>query len=278
MVAQPTGLDDGYFHSGSMIRRIHGERAVAISGARALLMQAAHPLAVFGLLSHSSALEEPYDRLARTAETMNTISFGSRRDADRITKRIRAMHRRVSGRLPSAVGRYPAGTPYRADDPELLLWVLFTLVDSAVVVYGHYVRPLSRQEQAAFWEDYKVVGRLFGLRAKDMPATIDDLNAYRRRMLDGDELLITPWARERARQIVLSPPVPRLARPALETANFVTIALLPDEIRRQYGFSPLPPPLLRKVLVAGGAQYFRRAVLPFLPSRLRLVPGARTAA
>jgi uncharacterized protein (DUF2236 family) len=278
MVAQPASLDDGYFHSGSMIRRIHGERAVAISGARALLMQAAHPLAVFGLLSHSSALEEPYDRLARTAETMNAISFGSRRDADRITKRIRAMHRRVSGRLPSAVGRYSAGTPYRADDPELLLWVLFTLVDSAIVVYGHYVRPLSRREQADFWEDYKVVGRLFGLRARDMPATLDDLDAYRRRMLDGDELLVTPWARERARQIVLSPPVPRLARPALETANFVTIALLPDQIRRQYSFSRLPPPLVRKALVAGGAQYFRRAVLPFLPSRLRLVPGARTAA
>jgi uncharacterized protein (DUF2236 family) len=278
MVAQPVGPEEGYFHAASMIRRIHGERAVAISGARALLMQAAHPLAVFGLLSHSSALEEPYDRLGRTAETMNTISFGSRRDADRVTKRIRAMHRRVSGRLPSAVGRYPAGTPYRADDPELLLWVLFTLVDSAIVVYGHYVRPLSRREQADFWADYKVVGRLFGLRARDMPATLEDLDAYRRRMLDGDELLVTPWARERARQIVLSPPVPRLARPALETANFVTIALLPDQIRSQYGFSPLPPPLLRKALVAGGAQYFRRAVLPFLPNRLRLVPGARTAA
>jgi uncharacterized protein (DUF2236 family) len=278
MAAQPSAAEEGYFHAASMIRRIHGERAVAISGARALLMQAAHPLAVFGLLSHSSALEEPYDRLARTAETMNTISFGTRRDADKVTRRIRAMHRRVNGRLPSAVGRYPAGTPYRADDPELLLWVLFTLVDSAIVVYGHYVRPLSQREQADFWADYKVVGRLFGLRARDMPATLEDLDAYRRRMLDGDELLVTPWARERARQIVLSPPVPRLARPALETANFVTIALLPDQIRRQYGFSPLPPPLLRKALVAGGAHYFRRAVLPFLPSRLRLVPGARTAA
>jgi uncharacterized protein (DUF2236 family) len=278
MPARQSDPEEGYFHAASMIRRIHGERAVAISGARALLMQAAHPLAVFGLLSHSSALEEPYDRLARTAETMNTISFGSRREADRITKRIRAMHRRVSGRLPSAVGRYPAGTPYRADDPELLLWVLFTLVDSAIVLYSHYVRPLSRREQADFWEDYKLVGRLFGLRAKDMPDTLEDLDAYRRRMLDGDELLVTDWARARARQIVLSPPVPRLARPALETANFVTIALLPEQIRRQYGFSPLPPPLLRKALVAGGARYFRRAVLPFIPRRLRLVPGARTAA
>jgi hypothetical protein len=55
--------------------------------------------------------------------------------------------------------------------------------------------------------------------------------------------------------------------------NFVTIALLPDAIRRQYGFSPVPPVLVRKALVAGGAEYVKRAVLPLLPPRLRLVPG-----
>ncbi len=275
MPAAAATTDVGYFNTGSMIRRIHGERAVAISGARALLMQAAHPLAVFGLLSHSSALEEPYDRLGRTAQVMNTIVFGTRAEADRVGKRIRAMHRRVSGRLPAAIGPYPAGTPYRADDPDLLLWVLYTLVDSAAVIYSRYVRPLSVEQRAAFWEDYKVVGKLFGLRQGEMPATLADLDAYGRRMLEGDELLVTDWARERARQIVLSPPVPALARPALETANFVTIALLPDAIREQYRFSALPPPALRRALVAGGARYFRRAVLPFLPGRIRLTPGAR---
>jgi uncharacterized protein (DUF2236 family) len=268
---------NSYFEDGSMIRRVHRERAVVLSGPRALLMQAAHPLAVFGLLAHSSALDEPYERLARTAQVMDTIIFGSREDAERITRRVRAMHRRVSGTLPEPVGCYAAGTTYRADDPRLLLWVLFTLVDSALVVYGHYVGSLSRTEEAAFWEDYRVVGRLFGLRDADMPTTLEDLDAYRARMLDGDELLVTDWARRRARQIVLDPPVPLLARPLLETVNFVTIALLPDQIRRQYRFSPLPPALLRKALVAGGADYVKRAVLPFLPSRLRLVPSARTA-
>jgi len=260
-----------------MLRRVHRERVVALSGPRALLMQAAHPLAVFGLLAHSSALDEPYERLARTAETMNTIAFGSREEADRITRRVRAMHRRVRGHLPERVGRYPAGTPYRADDPELLLWVLFTLVDSALVVYSRYVRSLSDDERAAFWEDYKVVGRLFGLAAEDMPDTLDELDSYRARMLAGEELLVTEWARRRARQIVLAPPVPLLARPLLETVNFVTIALLPDAIRAQYGFSALPPALLRKALVAGGADYVKRAVIPFLPGRVRLVPSARAA-
>jgi uncharacterized protein (DUF2236 family) len=268
---------DGYFDDSSMLRRAHRERALALSGPRALLMQAAHPLAVTGLLAHSSALEEPYDRLARTAETMSIIGFGPRAEADRVTRRVRAMHRRVSGRLPAAVGPYPAGTPYRADDPELLLWILFTLVDSGIEVYRRYVGSLSRAEEAAYWEDYKVVGRLFGLRAADMPDTLDDLDAYRQRMLTGDELHVTDWARERARAIVLEPPVPWPARPIVETVNFVTIALLPDRIRREYGFAPMPPAFVRKALVRGGAEYVRRVVIPLLPARLRLVPAARAA-
>lgn len=267
----------GYFTDNSMLRRVHRERAIALSGPRALLMQAAHPLAVSGLLAHSSAMDEPYDRLARTAEVMSTIGFGSREEADRVTAHVRAMHTKVRGRIREPVGRFPAGTPYRADQPDLLLWVLFTLVDSGVVVYRKYVGSLSRTEEAAYWEDYKAIGELFGLRRSDMPDTLEDLDAYRREMLEGDTLLVTDWARSRARQIVLEPPVPWIARPLLETANFVTIALLPERIREQYGFSPLPPAAVRRALVAGGAEYVKRVVIPFVPQRLRYVPAARAA-
>src|SRR5215211_7368404 len=100
---------DGYFASDSMLRRVQGERVVMLSGPRALLMQAAHPLAVEGLLAHSSALDEPYERLARTAEIMDTIGFGSREAADRVTRRVRAMHGRVSGEIDRRAGSYPAG-------------------------------------------------------------------------------------------------------------------------------------------------------------------------
>jgi uncharacterized protein (DUF2236 family) len=267
----------GLFDDNSLLRRVHRERALALAGPRALLMQAAHPLAVAGLLAHSTALDEPYDRLARTAEVMTTIGFGARADAERAGRRVRAMHGRVRGRLAAAAGPFPAGTPYRADDPELLLWVLFTLVDSGLVVYRSYVGPLSRGEEAAYWDDYRVVGRLFGLRAADMPRTLADLDDYRQAMLAGDRLEITPWARERARSIVLEPPVPLVAQPLVETVNFITIALLPDRIREGYGFSPLPPAFVRRALVRAGAEYVRRGVLPFLPERLRLVPAARAA-
>jgi uncharacterized protein (DUF2236 family) len=271
-------MADGYFGDDSAMRIVHRERAVALSGPRALLMQAAHPLAVSGLLAHTTSADDPYERLARTARVMNTIAFGSRADADRLTGRVRQMHRTVRGTLSEAVGPYPAGTPYAADMPDLLMWVLFTLVDSGIVVYDKYVRSMSDAEQAAYWDDYKVVGRLFGLKLSDMPDTLADLRDYRREMLASGRLVVTEWARTRAREIVLEPPVPRQYQPLVQTANFITIALLPEEIRRQYRFgSLLPPMLVRRALVAGGAEYVKRVVIPLLPDRVRLVPSARVA-
>ena len=268
----------GYFGERSVIRRVMRERALGLAGPRSLLMQAAHPLAVAGLLAHSDSLEDPYKRLARTAQVLDAITFGSRVDADRMTARVRAMHRRVRGRIPDAVGIYPAGTPYRADDPELLMWILYTLVDSATVVYTTYVDHLTTAQRTALWEDYRVIGELFGLTSAQMPGTLAELERYGAEMLAGDTLAVGDWARRRAKQIVLDPPVPGRVRPVLETANFITIALLPDTIRRQYGFSPLVPGIARKALVRGGALYIRRGVMPLLPAAVRRVPSARPAA
>ncbi len=271
-------MGDAYFTDDSVIRRVYRERALALAGPRALLMQAAHPLAVAGLLAHTGALDRPYERLARTAEVMSTVTFGTRAEADRATRHVRAMHRRVRGQIARPAGPFPAGTPYRADDPELLMWILYTLVDSAIVVYRLYVGPLDETDQARFWTDYRTVGRLFGLRARDMPKTLEDFREYGREMLEGDTLVVTPWARSRAREIVLEPPLPIYLRPVVEAVNFVTVALLPASIRDQYGFFPLPPVWLRRALVAGGAEYVKRAIVPLAPDRLRLVPGVARAA
>jgi uncharacterized protein (DUF2236 family) len=267
-----------YFGDRSMIRRVTGERAVALAGPRSLLMQAAHPLAVAGLLAHSDSLEDPYKRLARTAQVLDAITFGSRADADRLTARVRAMHKRVQGTLPEAVGIFPAGTPYRADDPELLMWILYTLVDSATVLYTTYVGDLTTLQRMALWQDYKVVGELFGLKAGEMPDTLADLDDYGHEMLTGGRLCVGDWARRRAKQIVLDPPLPARLRPVRDTVNFVTVALLPGSIRRQYGFSPLVPVLARKALVQSGALAVRRGLVPLLPESVRRAPSARRAA
>ena len=76
----------------------------------------------------------------------------------------------------------------------------------------------------------------------------------------------------------MEPPVPWVAQPLLQTANFITIALLPDRIRREYGFcAAAARRRCARRVVAGGAEYVKRAVIPFLPDRLRLVPAARAA-
>src|SRR5919107_2694848 len=168
----------GYFTDDSMLRRVVGHRVTGLSGPRALLVMAAHPVAFAGFFAHTGALDDPYARLERTGNAMNAIAFGTRERADRVTAHVRAMHRRVRGTLDEPAGPFPAGTPYRADDPEPLLWVLGALAESAMLVYGKYVRTLSRDELDALWRDYRVVGRLFGLRERDMPATIDGFEAY----------------------------------------------------------------------------------------------------
>ena len=52
-------MSDGYFTDDSLLRRVNRERALALAGPRALLMQAAHPLAVSGLLAHSTPSTNP---------------------------------------------------------------------------------------------------------------------------------------------------------------------------------------------------------------------------
>jgi uncharacterized protein (DUF2236 family) len=258
--------EPSYFTDDAMLRRVHREHVIRLSGPRALLMQATHPVAFAGFFAHTGALDEPYERLNRTAQVMDAIAFGPKAEADRMTRRVRAMHRRVRGELPERVGRWPAGTPYAADDPALLLWILATLVDSALLVYAKYVRRLSRDERDAYWQDYKVIGRLFGLRDDEMPATIEDFDAYFHGMLTSDDLHVSQHARELSVQIVMRPPVPVVARPLLELANFITVGLLPARLRRMYGFGWDPA---RGLAVEAGAQYARRLLLPFLPGRVR---------
>ena len=243
----------GYFDDDSLLREVVGHRLTALSGPRALLVMAAHPVAFQGFFAHTGALDEPYARLRRTGQVLDAIAFGTREDADRATRRVRAIHRRVHGELPD-------GTPYRADDPELLLWILAAMAESALVVYPRYVRRLSDAERDALWRDYRVVGRRFGLRERDMPRDVDAFDAYMAAMYAGADLVVTDAARELAKEIVMRPPVPLYLRPLRELVNQITVGLLPGTLRRQYGFSWDP---LRSVAHRGGAEYSRRVLSRF---------------
>ena len=264
----------GYFTDDSMLRIVQREMVVALAGPRSLLMQAAHPVAFAGFFEATTMLAEPYARLQRTARVLSAIGFGTREEADAATRPVRAVHRRVHGTLRHASGHFPAGTPWRADDPELLLWIIATLVDSNLLVYQRYVRRLSRDEQEAYWQDFRLLGKLFGLPYKHMPADMDAFEAYMERMLASGDLSVGEKARELAIDIVMRPPVPKRALPLLEVANQITIGLLPPPIRQMYGFRWDP---VREVAVRSGAEYLKRVVVPVLPERLRVAPSARAA-
>ena len=267
-------LANGYFDQDSLLREVVSHRLTALSGPRALLVMAAHPVAFAGFFAHTGALDDPYARLQRTASVMNAVAFGTKARADRLTAHVRAMHRQVSGKLAEAAGPFPAGTPYRADDPEHLRWILGALAESAMLVYGKYVRSLSPDEEDALWRDYRVVGRQFGLAEREMPPDARGFHAYMAERYASEALVVTPQARELAVDIVLRPPVPLHLRPVLEVVNQITVGLLPPEVRRQYGFSWDP---VRAVALHGGAEYLKRVVVPVLPDRMRMLPLARAA-
>lgn len=266
---RPAEPGEGYFEDDSLIRRVNRELIVAFSGARALLVQAAHPVMFEGFYRQTGGLEDPHLRLARTATVMDTITFGRRVDADEHTARVRRIHSCVRGELREPAGSFPAGTPYAADDPKYLLWTLAPLFESAERIYRLYVGGLDRDERDALWRDYRVVGRLFGLRDEEMPADIDAFDAYYRGMLEGDELWVTPTARALGKKVVFHPPVPIHMRWLVESMNFVVVGSLPSRLRRGYQLSWDP---VREVLRRGGAEYTKRLLLPFLPGAVRNTP------
>ena len=241
---------DGYFAEESAIRRIGRESALMLGGPRALLMQAAHPRVAAGIVDHSRFREDPWRRLARTMAALYTIVFGTQAEGERMGAIARAAHRRVRGSRD--------GHPYSAADPDLMLWVHSTLVDTGLALYELYVRRLEPAEAGEFYEQMKVVARVFGVPDDVHPATLHDFRAYQRELIHTGTVRVGDDARAIA-ATVLSPPVPLPLRPALRMLAAQTAGLLPGELREQYGIRrPLP-----------GTVGSTRRLLPLLPPQLR---------
>jgi uncharacterized protein (DUF2236 family) len=259
--------DGGHFPRGSsVLRRVHGERIVGILyGQRALLLQATDPLAFAGLTANTTGLEAPFRRLAHTATTMETIFFGTREEADWELTRIRGLHSKVRGRIAEPAGPHPAGSSYRADDPRFLLWILACLADSAAAAYERFARPLGGREREAFWQDYLLVGELFGLPRSLAPASWLEFRAYMDTRLASDELHVTPHARELGRTVALELPVPTRRRPAMAAINLCVLGLLPERVRELYGLAWSPAHELALNSLAASM----RATRPLVPRAIR---------
>lgn len=241
------------FDDDSMIRRVNREGVLLLGGGRALLMQLAHPLVARGVAEHSDFRADKLGRLHRTLEPTYAIVFGTPEEAHTAAARIAAAHERVRG----------AG--YRAADPELLLWVQATLIDTSIETYARFVGPLGPDDRQRYYQDAWRMAELLGVTAAVWPTDYVAFEDYISRMIAG--LTVSDDARRLA--AILFGPEPAVLAPALAAAREVTAELLPPSLRRQYGFRDDP--------ARGGA--FRlaaslsRTVLPHLPPIVRRPPA-----
>ncbi len=229
--------EDHYFPPGrSIARMVHGDRAVGLLyGQRALLIGALEPLTYTGTMLSTRASNKPFKRLARTAKIQETVLLGTRAEADEALASVHALHETIKGELPQAAGDHPAGTPYSAFDPELMLWTLAVIADSGRAMYETMVRPLSDEERESLWQDYVLFGELFRLPRAEMPATYREFEAWFEGKLASPELHATEHALEMAPLVAFEQPVPRSARGNLAVQNLVIKGTLPSRVREIFG-------------------------------------------
>jgi uncharacterized protein (DUF2236 family) len=265
----PGGIDPlGLFTPGRQIWTVDRETVLLLGAGRALLLQFAHPLVAAGVAEHSAFTRDWLGRLRRTLDLSYALVFGDAVTARAAVRRMHAVHARVHGILPEAIGRFPRGTPYDAMDPALRLWVHATLIDTGLVVYQRFVTPLPHARQAEYWADSRAVARLLGIPESMIPTTLDDFREYLTRTLIRD-VAVGPVSRALARLIFRSGGA--MLAPAMALFRLVTIGLLPPEVRRQFGYrwSPGHERLL------GAFAAVVRAAVPVMPRVLRVAPAAR---
>jgi uncharacterized protein (DUF2236 family) len=134
------GNDAGLFGPDSAVWEVHGCIATLVGGIRALLMQAAHPAALTGVAEHSAYDTDPLGRLERTTRWLTITSFGSTEAIEMEARRVREMHKRVTGTFEEKSG---AQSHYSASDPRYLLWVHCAFTDSFLRAHEELGYPLK---------------------------------------------------------------------------------------------------------------------------------------
>ena len=232
-----------WFTEDRPIRRVHGDASMFVGGLRALLLQSLHPLAMAGVADHSDYRGDPWGRLQRTSTFLAVTTFGPAADAQHAVDKVRGIHRRVHGTAPD-------GRSYAASDPHLLEWVHIAEVDSFLHAHQRYgADPLDQRGRDGYVADTARVAEALGV--SDPPRTEDELA---QRLSDyRHELHSTPAAREAARFLLLTPPLPLLARPPYGVLAATSVAMLPGWARWPLRLPHLPPVEATAVRIAGRA-------------------------
>src|SRR5829696_2133989 len=232
-----------WFPPDSIIRVVHADASMFVGGLRALLLQSLHPLAMAGVAQHSDYRGDPWGRLQRTSTFLAVTTFGPAADAQRAVDRVRGIHQRVRGTAPD-------GRPYRASDPHLLEWVHIAEADSFLLAHQLYgVAPLDQRGRDGYVADTARVATALGV--PDPPLTEKELRerieAFR------PELSGTPAAREAARFLLLTPPLPIAARAPYGLLAATSVSMLPAWARMPLLLPYFPPAEATVIRMAGRA-------------------------
>lgn len=262
-MARTGDSDLGLFGPDSVSWRVHRETTVLFGGARALLMQAAHPLVIAGARETGFYERNPWKRLERTLQLQYTITFGTEAEAMASVDRINDVHTRVNGIDP--VTR----KTYDALDPHLLLWVHACLVESALLFERLTVGALDDAERQRFHDEQKLAAELLGVPRTDIPATVADLQRWVQDVVDGDELLVTDAARA-VFDLFMHPPKEAMWRPILRGVARMAFGTLPPSLREGYGIGWSRG---KQVALTATLRALKRA-RPAIPRRYRLIMPA----
>ena len=263
--AAAAGPVTGVFGPQSLTWRLDREALLFLGAGRALLLQLAHPWIAAAIAEHSCALADPVGRFHRTFGITYAVVFGTLDQALDAARRLHRRHAMIEGVLPDAVGPYPAGSPYRANDVAALRWVHATLTETALAVHDLVLPPLTEAERERYYAESQLYAALFGIPRAAMPPTWRAFAAYNDAMWRSDTLTVGPAARELARQIFAGAPQPWLRAPGWYRA--LTAAMLPPRLREAYGL-PYDEAERR---AAERAVVWIRSLYPLLPKRVRHV-------
>lgn len=258
--------DPGFFGPNSLSWRVQGETTVLFGGARALLMQSAHPLVIAGARKTGFYERNPWQRLERTLQLTHAMVFGTTHEALTAAEHINDVHRGVHGVDPVT------GLEYDGLDPDLLLWVHATLVDSALLFERLTVGRLTDDERQRFHEEQMKVAELLLLPAERVPPTVPELGAYIDEVVESGALKVTDAAR-RVASLFRNVPKGATWRPVLKVVSRWAFGTLPPRLRDEYGVRWSPA----KEAALGASLRALRVVRPAIPRRFRRILPAEQA-
>ena len=274
--------DAGLFGPDSVTWKLHREPILLLGGLRSLYLQALHPRAVAGVAQNSGYKADPWGRLNRTSDYVDTVVYGSTAQVEAASSRLRRMHSRMSAVDPST------GERFRIDEPDLLRWVHVAEVESFLTTARRAGLKLTDDEVDRYYTEQVRAAELVGLDPSTVPATAAEVAAYYEQMRP--ELRMTKDSAETALFLTV-PPVPEswanrglrlgLSLGPTRWAYFgiagTALALLPPWARKMYGGLGLPTTDISADLSVRGMRFLLRGVIAAAPERYRVAPMRQDA-